>query len=46
MTDDTEPDWDRVGSICDAVLLRLLEDNKENPDVDRCLLPGIDDRTS
>ena len=43
---DDEPDWDRVAAVCEAVLLRMLEDNQEDPDVDRCLLPGVDRRTS
>lgn len=46
MTDETEPDWDRVASVCEAVLLRMLEEDEGNHDVDRCLLPGVDDRTS
>lgn len=44
--DDQEPDWDRVGEICEAVLLRMLEDQQEEADADRGLLPGVDRRTS
>ena len=41
-----EPDWERVAATCEAVLLRMLEEDEGNPDVDRCLLPGVDTRTS
>lgn len=43
MSGDDGTDWDRVAVVCEAVLLRMLEEEKENPDVDRCLLPGVDD---
>lgn len=44
--EDREPDWDRIGEICEAVLLRMLEDRQEGRDADGGVLPGIDRRTS
>lgn len=40
--DDDEPDWDRIGLVCEAVLLRLIEDNLEDDDADRGVLPSLD----
>lgn len=45
MNDDDEPDWDRVATVCTAVLLRMVEDHEEENDADGGLLPGIDRRT-
>ena len=40
---DDEPDWDRIGAICEAVLLRMIEDNQEDDDdADGGVLPGFD----
>lgn len=39
-----EPDWERIGMICGAVLLRMAEKEKEEDDADSGLLPGIDGR--
>lgn len=40
--DDDEPDWDRIALICEAVLFRLIEDNQEEHDADRGVLPSLD----
>jgi hypothetical protein len=44
--DDDEPDWDRVAAACEAVLLRMIEDQQEGDDADGGLLPGVDRRAS
>lgn len=44
--DDEEPDWDRVAAVCEAVLLRMIEDQREEDDADGGVLPGLDDRAS
>ena len=43
---DEEPDWDRIAAVCEAVLLRMIEDRREEHDADGGLLPGLDDRAS